>query len=420
MIESGLDFIVGLDLEALIGVFWFYFLFELPRYTLSTLAVGWRAAFEQESPLPAPNVPISVMMVGHNEGDALERSVKALREQTHCNIQIVVVEDGSTDDMAKTGRRLEAVGLVDRFLSTGLRGGKAAALNLALQLCDNEIVVVIDVDTSLDRDAIAQIVAPLLAEPDCAAVAGNLAVRNPDQSLITQIQAIEYASAISVGRQFTSMFGILTIVSGAFGAFRKSAVFEVGGWDVGPGDDSNLTAKLRRAGWSIRFAQNAWALTDVPHTLGAYYRQRLRWNRSIVRNRLRKYILVLDPRQGNFAMCDVVAWLNMFWFQFAASIAYVYYFISLFIHFGMLAFTLIAAVHLLTLASSIVEFGVAILYLRRLKLASLVPYLPGYILFGSYFDRPIRLLAYLSELIFRHSYQDGFYPTKVRQMQDQF
>ncbi len=141
MISTGIDFLFTLDLAGFIGVFWFYFLFELPRYTLSTIAVGWRAAFEAETPLPPPNLPISIMMVGHNEGDALERAVLGLREQTHNNLQIVIVEDGSTDNMAQEGARLQRVGLVDRFLSTGIRGGKASALNLGLQLCENEIVV---------------------------------------------------------------------------------------------------------------------------------------------------------------------------------------------------------------------------------------------------------------------------------------
>ena len=420
MFASGLEFLTSLDLPGLIGVFWFFFLFEVPRYTLSTLAVGWRAVFEREIPPPPPELPVSILMVGHNEGDALERAVRALGEQTHRNLQIVVVEDGSTDDMARVGARLQAEGRVHRFLSTGIRGGKAAALNLGLQLCDNEVVVVMDVDTSLDRDAVARVVAPLLDDPACGAVSGNLAVRNTDASLLTKFQAVDYISSISLGRQFAAMFGILMIVSGAFGAFRQSAIRRVGGWDVGPGDDSNITTKLRRNGWSIAFAPEAWALTDVPQTHTAYVRQRLRWNRSVVRNRLRKFAVVFDPRQANFTLRDVMASLNVLWFQVGLTFAYCVFVINLFIDYGTLAFSLIVAVHLLGIMGDLVEFAVALIVLRRLPVYRLFPYVLGFTFFVSYYDRAIRLVAYLSELIFRDSYKDSFYPTKVRHAQDQF
>ena len=420
MISSGFDLLFSLDLVGLIGVFWFYFLFELPRYTLSTIAVGWRAAFEGDAPSPPPNLPISILMVGHNEGRALERAVRALGEQTHRNLQVVVVEDGSTDNMAQVGARLQAAGLIERFLSTGIRGGKASALNLGLQLCDNELIVVMDVDTSLDRDSVARAVAPLLVDPACGAVSGNLAVRNPDSSLLTKFQTLEYVSTISLGRQFATMFDLLMIVSGAFGAFRKSAIQHVGGWDVGPGDDSNLTAKLRRNRWSVAFAPDAWALTDVPQTHSAYLRQRLRWNRSIIRNRLRKFAVVFDPRQDNFNLRDVFASLNVLWFQLGLTFAYFFFVAGLFIEYGTLALTIIVAVHLLGILGDLVEFAVALIFVRRLRIAPLLPYVFGFTFFISYYDRVIRMIAYLSELIFRHSYNDSFYPTKVRHAQDQF
>jgi len=420
MFSSAFDFLLGLDFFGLLSVFWFYFLFELPRYTFSSIAVGYRAAFEPDPPLPPNEMPVSILMVGHNEGRSLGRAVRALREQTHTNLQIVVVEDGSTDDMARVAARLKSEGLIHRFLSTGIRGGKAAALNLGLQLCDHEIIVVMDVDTSLDRDAVARVVAPLWADPSCGAVSGNLAVRNPDQSLLTKFQAIEYISSISLGRQFNAMFDILTIVSGAFGAYRRSAIRDVGSWDVGPGDDSNLTAKLRRAGWRVNFAPNAWAFTDVPNAHGAYLRQRLRWNRSIVRNRMRKYFVVFDPRQSNFTMRDVMASLNVLWFQVALSFAWVAYIVNLFVEYGAMWILLIVAVHLLAIASDLVEFTIALIFLRRLPILRMLPYVFGFTFFVSYYDRAIRLVAYISELTFRHSYADDFYPTKVRRAQDQF
>jgi len=72
-----------------------------------------------------------------------------------------VIDDGSTDDMAEIGRQLKAEGLIDVFVSTGLRGGKSAATNLGLTFCTGELVVVGDVDTSFDRYAIERVLEPL-------------------------------------------------------------------------------------------------------------------------------------------------------------------------------------------------------------------------------------------------------------------
>jgi len=418
--ETAIAFLLSLDFQGLVGIFWFYFVFELPRYSLSTLAVGWRALFTTPDPLPDPAVPVSVLLAGHNEGGKLARAARGLREQTHANLEIVVVDDGSTDDTRAVAQNLLATGMIDAFLASGLRGGKASALNLGLQKCSHDLMVVMDIDTSLDRDAVAQIVAPMVADPGCGGVSGSLGVRNAGESLLTQLQAIEYTTTIVVGRQFTAMFDILTIVSGGFGAFRRSAVAMVGGWDVGPGDDSNLTTKLRRAGWRVTFNPDAWALTDVPSTAGAFIRQRLRWNRSLIRNRFRKFRIVFDPRQHNFTLRDVVAAVNILWFHLGLSLSFVFYIFYLLVYYKDIALTVIIAVHILIFLGDLVEFAVAVIVVRRLPVLSWLVYLPGHMLFTTYFKRVIRLSAYTSELVFRHSYADPFYPSKVREAQDQF
>lgn len=418
--ETAVHFLLSMNLAGLLHFFWFYFIFELPRYTFSSLAVGWRAAFAPRRSLPSPQLPVSVLLAGHNEGGKLDKAVTGLKEQTHRNLQIVVVDDGSTDETREVGGRLLAGGHIDKFVSSGLRGGKAAALNLGLQYCRHEMVVVMDIDTSLDRDAIAQAVAPLVEEPEVGAVSGALGVRNPDDSVLAQLQAIEYTLTIVIGRQFAALFDILTIVSGAFGAFRRSGIEMVGGWDVGPGDDSNLTTKLRRAGWRIEFAPEAWALTDVPTVAGKFMKQRLRWNRSIIRNRFRKFRNVFNPMSAQFRGYDVLATLNVLWFHVGLSFSFVFYIIHIFSTYPEIAWTIIIAVHILTFAGDLIEFSIAAIFVRRLSVLTWLPYLPLYMVFTTYFKRAIRLLAYTSELVFRTSYTDPFYPQKVRAAQDQF
>lgn len=103
-----------------------------------------------------------------------------------------------------------------------------------------------DIDTTFDRDAFAELLG-YFSDPRVGAVSGNLGVRNTSASLITRHQAIEYAIGLSLGRCIADSLGTLTVVSGAFGAFRHAAIDQVGGQDVEVGEDADLTMKLRRA-----------------------------------------------------------------------------------------------------------------------------------------------------------------------------
>jgi cellulose synthase/poly-beta-1,6-N-acetylglucosamine synthase-like glycosyltransferase len=224
-----------LDAYQLAGMFWYALVMEIPRFTLGLVVVSgcfllrpWRPA----AVIPR-NTRISVLFPGHNEGSALRQAVTALGEQTRRDLEIVVIDDGSTDDMAEIGRQLKAEGLIDVFVSTGLRGGKSAAANLGLTFCTGELVVVGDVDTSFDRYAIERVLEPF-SDPLVGCVSGNIGVRNYRGSIIAKFQAIEYLITISLGRRLSDLLGILMISSGAFAAFRRDALIAVGGWDVGP------------------------------------------------------------------------------------------------------------------------------------------------------------------------------------------
>ena len=138
-------------------------------------------------------------------------------------MEVIVVDDGSTDRMFEVAKSLQREGLVDKVLRLDHRGGKSAAVNLGLSICTGDVVVISDADTTFDRDAFAELLS-YFSDPRVGAVSGNLGVRNAAASLITRHQAIEYAIGISLGRSIQDMLGILSIASGAFGAFRRSAI----------------------------------------------------------------------------------------------------------------------------------------------------------------------------------------------------
>ena len=193
---------------------------------------------------------ISVIVVGHNEAGAIERCVRALREQSVAGIEIVIVSDGSTDAMAPVVAQLVKRRLVDRSLATDLRGGKSAGMNLALTAATREFIVNVDCDCTFDRFALECICAPF-EDPEIGAASGDILVSNAAQSLTARFQSIEYLLTISVGKRINDALGMVSCVSGAFGAFRATALRQVGGVDVGGGEDLDLTLRLRTAGWRI-------------------------------------------------------------------------------------------------------------------------------------------------------------------------
>jgi cellulose synthase/poly-beta-1,6-N-acetylglucosamine synthase-like glycosyltransferase len=288
-----------LDWASALALFWYVLLIDLPRYTLGFCAAAASVLIRQPVYRPSEYVRplVTIVLAGHNERGAVRRCVQSLREQTYDRLEIICVDDGSIDGMGWELRRMREERLIDAALATSLRSGKSSASNLGISLARGEIVVVADCDCTFDRDAIRHLIAPF-DDPAIGAVCGNIGVRNTRATLLSAIQGVEYLLSISLGKRLLDMFDQVTCASGAFSAFRKRALAEVAGHDVGPGEDLDLTLRLRGAGWKIRFAENAWCLTDVPETFEAFIRQRLRWERDSLRLRMRKYRRSVDPRYG--------------------------------------------------------------------------------------------------------------------------
>ena len=411
----------------LLTMFWYAAVIEVPRFLIGALYMAGREVLglspRTESISTdglAPRTPtISVLLPGHNEGAGLERTILALHEQTALPLQIVVIDDGSTDNMANVGRRLKARGLIDVFISTGLRGGKAAAQNLGLTYCKGDIIVVSDVDTSLDRDAIARLLEPF-ADPLVGAVSGNLGVRNFDRTIVARFQAIQYLNSIAMGRRINDMLYGLFVASGAFAAFRREALESVGGWSAGPGEDGDVTTKLRRAGWSVRFQPHAWALTDVPETLTGLLRQRARWNRSFAMLRFRKHAWILNPLHANFSLRDSLGTLDALYFEAIRPAAFLVYVVWLFSEFGAMAWPVVAIVVTVYMIASVVLFVTALAVSGHYSRIGLLPYVPGAMLFNSVVLRPAAIYAYVTELLWRLGYRDDFLPSRVLARVDRF
>ena len=202
---------------------------------------------------------VSVLVAAFNEAEALPATLRALSELRAAQLEIVVVDDGSTDGTVSVVRNCSdsRVRLICRP-----HEGKAAALSAGLEQCRGEIVVTIDADTHPDRDALCQIVQPF-GDPRVAAVSGNLRVANPS-GWLGAAQQLEYVIANAFDRRALGEWETQMTVPGAIGAFRRSALLDVGGFDVSTvAEDTDLTLALVAAGHRVRFSSGARARTQA-------------------------------------------------------------------------------------------------------------------------------------------------------------
>jgi len=415
-----LELLVSLPPDQLITSLWPFLFLSLPRNLLTQFLVlgvaltpesRRKAIFRQKLAVRRPLV--SVLLPGYNERDTLEGTVLSLRDQSYPNLEIIVVSDGSDDGMDRIGHRLAGRGWI-RFFNHKVRGGKVSAANFALQAAHGDYIAICDADTTFDRDAIWRLMEEFY-RPEVMAVAGNVRVRNAKTNLLTRCQALQYILSIGLGRRVAAWLGILFIVSGAFGAFRRSALEAVGGWDTGPGEDADLTIKLRLAGGQVAFAPAAVCMTDAPDRWWAFFRQQMRWNRSTVRFRLRKYGFLLLPWRRPGGTLNFLAAVDVILFQVVFAVMFPIYLIGLFFTYPALFPYLVCGVSLLYLCTSVVTYFIALaLSERPLDDLKLLPYLPLYGLFIGWYLRTVRLLAYLDEFFFRSSFTEPYVPAHVQ------
>lgn len=416
LVSDGLTYLTAQSGESLFRLFWFVVIFELPRYTLGFLSVAAISFHLRRAPTEGRDLHrVAALIAGHNEEDSIERCVRSLHEQTRPPDEIIVVSDGSTDRMAERMRSLQNRGLIKEAHCTQVRAGKSAAVNLALSRATGDVVVVVDCDCTFDRRAIQEIVEPL-ADPRTAGVSGNVVVRNSSTNLLTAFQAIEYLISISQGRQAADLTGQVSCISGAFGAFRRSALLAVGGLDAGGGEDLDVTLSLRKAGWKVVFAADALCYTDVPTTLGALVRQRFRWERDSVRLRYRKHRDMIDPFSSRFSWQEIAHEFDFLVFNIGSAVVFPIYIAWLFVTYGDLALVILLGAQAGMMLFDGVTFALSALVTPRVNALRLMPYVVGYSLFNGFVMRFVRLGAYLDEWILESSYQDTYVPHKVHRV----
>lgn len=261
----------------------------------------------------APSV--SVIVPAYREEAVIVATVQSLLQQDHAGpLEVIVVDDGSPDDTFAVARNTFAAEPRVVVL-TKPNGGKASALNAGIARAHSDIIVALDADTVFAPDAIARLVAPL-RDARVAAVAGNAKVGNRI-NLVTRWQALEYITSQNLERRAFEALDAITVVPGAIGAWRATAVREAGGFSGDTlAEDQDLTLALRRRGWRIAYADDAVAFTEAPDTLRALARQRFRWAFGTLQCAWKHRDTLLRPRFGTLGM---IAMPNTWLFQLLFS-----------------------------------------------------------------------------------------------------
>jgi cellulose synthase/poly-beta-1,6-N-acetylglucosamine synthase-like glycosyltransferase len=323
---------------------------EMRKYLRQVRAERYREILSSEI-APA----ISMLVPAHDEESTIVESVRALLTLAYPQLEIVVVDDGSTDEtlsmMNSTFELLPISPIFDKRIPTKLvqaiyrskrypnlivvskeNGGKADSLNAALNIARGELVCAIDADTIIDPDGLRRLVRPFLRSRDvvaagatirvangCTVTHGRLASERGPHRALAGIQAVEYLRAFLFGRPGWNRLGGNLLISGAFGLFRRQALLDINGYVKTVGEDMELVVRLRRRAYEtgqpgrVEFVPDPVAWTETPTSFKQLSRQRERWHRGFSDTLWRHRRVLMNPRYGVLGMIVLPAFLVFEW-----------------------------------------------------------------------------------------------------------
>lgn len=286
-------------------------------------------------------IPISVLVPAYNEGQTIVENVRSLLSLNYPLFEVIVINDGSKDDTLP--KLIEAYNLrmVDQPIKYNIKtknvravyrnidisnlvvidkenGGKADALNTGINISKYPIFAAIDADSILESDSLVRVIMPFIQNRKTVAVGGIVRIANGSlikggilqkidlpRNKIALFQTVEYLRAFLTGRMGWDALRSLLIISGAFGAFKKSDVIEVGGYTTDTvGEDMELVVKLHeymrrnKREYDVTFIPDPVCWTQVPEKLSDLRSQRRRWQVGLMDSLLRHKSMIFNPRYG--------------------------------------------------------------------------------------------------------------------------
>jgi cellulose synthase/poly-beta-1,6-N-acetylglucosamine synthase-like glycosyltransferase len=339
---------------------------------------------------------VSIIIPTHNESSTIRKMIDSCLENPYHNKEIIVVDDHSTDSTFQVAYPYHQRGEIKLLQRKGSKGSRASAINFGVTFATGTILIVIDADSIIERNAIFEVV-KYMSLPNVVAGAGNVRVISGDDdvtNLLTKCQSYEYMIAFELGRRLRLMLNILVVIPGAFSVMTKDLGKKIGLYDKDTiTEDFDLTLKIFKTGQKVTFIPTAICWTFCPYTWKGWIRQRIRWShgqiatlvkhRNVVTSRtIYKPLLILGVFEMLFmdivllfARLFSILWLAIF---FSETVAYV-----------------LILVTIIYFISEIVVFITAVLFSSRksdIKYGYLMPFI---VLIYRPFYGAIRLASYV-------------------------
>jgi cellulose synthase/poly-beta-1,6-N-acetylglucosamine synthase-like glycosyltransferase len=320
---------------------------------------------DYNSIVSSPMAPsISVIAPAFNESQTIEDNIRTLLSLYYNNFEVVVVNDGSTDNsmelMIKTydlekvnyyfdyrlpckrirgvyksrNRSFKKLTVIDK-----VNGGKADSLNAGLNVCRNDLVVSIDADSIMEPDALLKMVKPFMEAKEkkvigaggviriansCEVSGGHIKKVHLPKKFLPRAQVMEYTRAFLMGRMAWSELDGLLLISGALGMFDREIVIQAGGYHTDTvGEDMELVVRIRRhvadqgIKYDVVYIPDPLCWTEVPSTIKVLARQRSRWTRGTLETLITHRKLLFNRKYGKLGMLGYPYWLM---FEYLAPI----------------------------------------------------------------------------------------------------
>lgn len=253
---------------------------------------------------------VSIVIPAYNEAKVINKTVQALLKSAYPKLEIIVIDDGSQDGTYhKTSRRFAQDPRVHIFNINN--GGKARALNFGIRKSKGEIIITLDADTLFAPETIQELIKPF-QNKKIGAVAGNVKVGNRI-NLLTRCQALEYITSQNLDRRAYHLMNCIPVVPGAAGAWRRQALFDVGGFrDHTLAEDADLTFAMILKGYRVVYAEKAIAYTESPDSLSSFAKQRFRWMYGMLQTVWKYRYFTFKKKHGALALFTIP---NVFAFQ---------------------------------------------------------------------------------------------------------
>lgn len=380
---------------------------EPPQPVVRTL---WRRSLSS-----AP--PIALLAPAYNEAATIEDSVRSLLGLEYPSFEVIVINDGSKDRTLEVLREVFDLKPETRDYQAALshkpireiyrsathpqlmvidkvNGGKADALNAGLNLARAPIICSMDADSLLEPDALLRAVQPFVEDPQrvvatggtvrvvngCSVLDGRVVKIGLPKNVWALLQTVEYLRAFLLARLAWSRLGVLTIVSGAFGLFRRSVLIEIGGYAHNTvGEDMEIVVRLHRhfrdlkKPYRIAFVPEPVCWTEVPESLAILAKQRSRWQRGALETFVTHRDMLFNPKYGRAGVLGIG---SVFMFDFVGPIVELagYVLMPIMWMLGVLSFEFFAAYLAVTfalgVAISVGSLAIEEAELRRFERAS--------------------------------------------------